>query len=736
MKKRILFVVTLCMTLFLVTSCLVQKEILTTPQNVKVSASGLVTWNAVDNAEKYYVVYENEETSKNVTVTETKYQLEDTESAWTITVTAKASKYSNSNASEPIEFVSENQEVIAELTELFIENFLGEKKPNLSAEASSRYDADAKYLKQAVKKMVSLGFEQDTVEEIVDMYASGSGDVFEVLTTTLNILNLYSDEEIISSLYFLEVALVGHLISVRNEYIVWKQASDEIIDGVIEAFQNADVDLVNHVYNIIKTAKELSSSLTPIIAQIVEIVEEFDTVKAEKIYTVKSNLVKALKKNLVNKEDLVYVFDFIGSLKGSVDLIADNIDADAAPWVTYALLIYKEISPFLDEIDNEELVTTIENGYVGFLDFIDGISKEFIENILSKETVEEMLVELVVSALQNLLPEASEIGKIDVDATFDMVNAIIKEIFGEDSSSITELLGLTEKQIKEYLEASANLEESLYECFYNIINDENIVEAVVKAMKYSTNTEFSYSETWDEIVPEYAKEFMEKYGIEKFGLEHSNSFYEIVEPIEVEGASATLVVKTLHVIVYYKAYGIVEELVIETTYNESKYIVNNANELLPLIKICVKEFLNCEEDLVAMLNVLIKALPSLSVLEGIIPSEVLDAVNKLDDKALDELVSVLFDLVDKALVYAETIDLNQLILMLSHTDYVEFSEFQALVQGFGTQENVKLIKNLISEIADVLETVEMIDEIGYESKTQFINDTNNAIDEFFGLTIE
>lgn len=742
MKKKILFVVTLCMTLFLVTSCLVQKETLATPQNVKVSSSGLVTWDAVDNAEKYYVVYENEEGSYNVTVTETKYQLEDVESAWTITVIAKAPKYSNSLVSEAVEFVGENQEEIAELTELFIDTFLGDKKPNLSAEEAARYDADAKYLKQAVKKIVSLGYKQDVAEDIVEMYQDGSSDVFGIVTTTLNVLNLYSDEEITSFLYYLEVALVGYLISVRNEYADFNNSYVELIDGVITNFQNADLELVNHVYNIIKTTKYLSSSLTPIIAQIGEIVEEFDTVKAEKIYSVKSSLVKALKKNLVDKEDLIYVFGFIGGFKESVDTIASNIDStDAAPWVSYVLVIYNEISPLLDEIDSEELVTTIENGYVGFLDFIDGISEEFIEDILNKETMEEMLVQLVASALQNLLPEPSEIGKIDVELTLTMIETILEGIFGEDVPTITELLGLSEEQIKEYLESSANLEESLYECFYNIINNDGIVDAIVKAMKYTSNSDFSGSVFIedDEMIPEHTKEFMKKYGIEKFGLEHSGSFYEIIEPIKVEGNSAVLTIKTLEVWVYTAADGDEGNLFVQTIYEEINYTVTNANDLLPLIKIAVKEFLNCEKEVVAMLNTLIKLLPSLSLPEGTLPDEalsVLDVIAKLDDKALDNLVSVLFDLVDSALTYVETIDLNQLILMLEHTDVIEFSEFKEFVQGFGTSENIQLMKSLISEIADVFEQLDMIDEIGYESKSEFINDTNNAIDEFFQITLE
>lgn len=742
MKKKILFVVTLCMTLFLVTSCLVQKETLATPQNVKVSSSGLVTWDAVDNAEKYYVVYENEEGSYNVTVTETKYQLEDVESAWTITVIAKAPKYSNSLVSEAVEFVGENQEEIAELTELFIDTFLGDKKPNLSAEEAARYDADAKYLKQAVKKIVSLGYKQDVAEDIVEMYQDGSSDVFGIVTTTLNVLNLYSDEEITSFLYYLEVALVGYLISVRNEYADFNNSYVELVDGVITNFQNADLELVNHVYNIIKTTKDLSSSLTPIIAQIGEIVEEFDTVKAEKIYSVKSSLVKALKKNLVDKEDLIYVFDFIGGFKESVDTIASNIDStDAAPWVSYVLVIYNEISPLLDEIDSVELVTTIENGYVGFLDFIDGISEEFIEDILNKETMEEMLVQLVASALQNLLPKPSEIGKIDVEVTLTIIDTILEEIFGEDVPTITELLGLSEEQIKEYLESSANLEESLYECFYNIINNEGIVDAIVKAMKYTSESNFSGSVIIedDETIPEHAKEFMKKYGIEKFGLEHSGSFYEIIEPIKVEGNSAVLTIKTLEVWVYTAADGDEGNLFVQTIYEEINYTVTNANDLLPLIKICVKEFLNCEKEVVAMLNTLIKLLPSLSLPEGSLPDEalsVLDVIAKLDDKALDNLVSVLFDLVDSALTYAETIDLNQLILMLEHTDVIEFSEFKEFVQGFGTSENIQLMKSLISEIADVFEQLDMIDEIGYESKSEFINDTNDAIDEFFQITLE
>lgn len=760
MKKKFLLIVTLLLALFTVASCDKTTETLATPQNVKVSADGLVTWNAVEHAEKYYVVYENEETSEHATVTETKYQLEDTSVSWNITVSAKASKYLNSEKSEVVEFTPADQKEVTDLIDNLIDTFLGEKDPTLTPELAAQYDSYAKYFKEVAKKAVKLGYKEDVAEEIVEMISEPK-DMFGMLTSTLNVLNLYSEEQVVSTLYAMEIAIVGQLINIRQMLVAYEPSLVDLVDQVIEVLQNADVDLVEHLYSILGTAKSLVSSLTPIIAQINDVVSQYEegTLTAKTVYDIKSTLVKALKVNAIAKEDLVYIFDLVIDLSDALGTALDlclssgleyiknviDIDVDIDAIVEMYGGTLKNLVASLGDLDAEELATNVQESYTAVIDFIDGIKEEYIDAVLSRENPVEMLVHIAVDVIQIVLPEASEIGKVDPEETIALINVILKQIIGENCPSITELFGITEEQIAAYVNACADFEESIYECFYNIIHAEGIKDAIINAMHFSCNEsgfvhQYEGFYVYDDVidyttVPEFAKEFMEKYDITSFDYDYSTSSYTIVEPIVSTENSASFVVKKVTFITHGYTYTDGrKEISVDAHYNEETYTVSNANDLVPLIQICVNEFVKCEDDLLVLVNTLISFISSLSMPEGTLPEEVamiFAMVSQLEDKQFDKLVGLVFDLLVKAADYVETIDANKLVLMLSHTEYLEFSEFQALVKGFGTSENITLIKDLINEVANVIEKLDLFETIGYESKEEFVSQINNAIDDFF-----
>lgn len=760
MKKKILLVVTLLFAFFTVASCVKQKETLATPQNVKVSSTGLVTWDVVEHAEKYSVIYENDNDSSNADVTENQYQLEDTSVNWNITVIAKASKYNNSESSEVVEFTPADQKEVSDLIDNLIDTFLGEKDPNLTPELAAQYDSYTKYFKEVAKKAVKLGYKEEVADEIVEMISEPK-DMFGMLTSALNVLNLYSEEQVVSTLYAIEIGVVGQLINIRQMLVAYEPSLVDLVDQVIVALQDADVDLVEHLYSILGTAKSLVSSLTPIIAQISDVVNQFEagTLTAKTVYDIKSTLVKALKVNAIAKEDLVYIFDFVIGLNDALSTALDlflssgleyikefiDIDVDIDALVEMYGGTIKNLVASLGELDAEELATNVQNSYMAVIDFVDDIKEEYIDTVLSRENLIEMLVHVAVDVIQSVLPEASEIGKVDAEETIALINVILKQIIGENCPSITELFGITEEQIADYVNASADFEESIYECFYNIIHAEGIKDAIINAMHFSSamnefTSQYQSFTVVDGVidydtVPEFAIEFLEKYDITSFDFDYgySEMNYHIVEPIVSTENSASFVIKNIT----FETYGydyLDEEVTVYAFYSEQRVEVSNASDLVPLIQICVNEFVKCEDDLLVLVNTLISFISNITMPEGTLPEEVamiFAMVSQLEDKQFDKLVGLVFDLLVKAADYVETIDVNKLVLMLSHTEYLVFSEIQALVKGFGTSENIKLMKDLINEVANAIEKLDLFETIGYESKEEFVSQINNVIDDFF-----
>lgn len=95
LRKIISVLLVAVLTLSLAVSCGEEKQ-LATPENLAVSAEGLVTWSAVDNATGYVVKVNDDE----YTVTETQYRLADAITSATISVSATAKGYKNSAAAE------------------------------------------------------------------------------------------------------------------------------------------------------------------------------------------------------------------------------------------------------------------------------------------------------------------------------------------------------------------------------------------------------------------------------------------------------------------------------------------------------------------------------------------------------------------------------------------------------------------------------------------------------------
>lgn len=742
MKKKIFSVLTLVMALLLITSCLNNKKTLSAPENIKVSSSGLVTWDAVENAEEYFVVYTNEDTSGNKTVTETKYQLEDTCSSWDVTVIAKASKYTDSSSSEKATFVGSNQVAADELADDIISSYLGIKKPNLTAEEEKRYEDAVKYLKTASRKAVKIGYDEEKFEEIVELLGNSGSDFSSVVNTLLTVLNIYSKDEIISSLYVTEISFVALLLNLNESMITTNPEVANVISDAIEALQDSDVDLVNHLYNIIEKCKNLVSGVTPLVGQIADIISKFEqgTLDAKTVVTFKSNVVKILKSNAINKEDVAYILNLIGSMKPSLDTLVEELskNGDLALNPTIILGVYKELSPYLDKINGDDIADVLDKLYMGFVDMLDSISEELISEVLVEETLEGKMIHLVVEMMKKYLVEPSDDLQLPSDLILSIVNTILdktEQLHG--IASLNSLLGLTDEQLIEFLDCFNKICLNNYESMYNLFNDEGIIEAIVKALSCNSSSTGDYgryvdirsSEDYNNLDEDY-KRVLEMYNISEFS---SFVTYKDVDKIEVSEHEATVYILQVKTEEIYDNTGTQKFLRCYLTKETVTY--TNVDQLAPLIKILVKDLDLYKDNLKTLINSILKVLPSVKFQEGLIPENVISIIEiftALEDKSLDKLIDVVFKLIGNVLKKIDNYNLNEVLAILVNSDYYYCEEkMTSLLLSIGTTENINLMKEALSEIGDMFEKIDYISSLGYESKKEFIDKMNNRIDDFF-----
>lgn len=107
MKKRIICFALIACLLFTFVAC--KRQTLDTPLNVKVSNSGLITWDAVENATGYTVTVNNDKFD----VTDTRYQVSDLSKSFTCSVVATAEGFNTSSPSEQATFTPQKNIKVA-----------------------------------------------------------------------------------------------------------------------------------------------------------------------------------------------------------------------------------------------------------------------------------------------------------------------------------------------------------------------------------------------------------------------------------------------------------------------------------------------------------------------------------------------------------------------------------------------------------------------------------------------
>ena len=107
MKKRIICFALIACMLFTFAAC--KRQTLDTPLNVKVSNSGLITWDAVENATGYTVTVNNDKFD----VTDTRYQVSDLSKSFTCSVVATAEGFNTSSPSEQATFTPQKNIKVA-----------------------------------------------------------------------------------------------------------------------------------------------------------------------------------------------------------------------------------------------------------------------------------------------------------------------------------------------------------------------------------------------------------------------------------------------------------------------------------------------------------------------------------------------------------------------------------------------------------------------------------------------
>lgn len=392
MKKRFFAFLIFVMSLVLVTSCDInkKKEKLETPTNVAASDEGLVTWDEVKNADAYFVEINEENKKYNTTVYECQYQLENLNNDCTITVVAKGDKYTDSDKSVAISYVGANTKKQEVLYKDLVESTLGEKSEDLTSEDAVAYDKAAAYLKKAAKNVVALGYNEETIQTIVASISNAGSDATAIATALVTILSTYNTEDIKMALYYGEIKLIGALYSARSEISGNENAETGValIDKVLEVLESKDLETVEHLCNILAVVKDLSKDVElkvmPLVTVLMQEVQS-GNITANTIYRLKNAAVGVLGAHLVDVEDVQYFFDLATSVSNEVQAVfeAQLVNASGTAKMVFEVMI--EILPQLPNVDITEVYAKGQETYLAVLKAIEGISEEFIEEVLRYE---------------------------------------------------------------------------------------------------------------------------------------------------------------------------------------------------------------------------------------------------------------------------------------------------------------------------------------------------------------
>ncbi len=748
MKKRFFAFFMLLMALTLVTSCEnnknKEKEQLATPKNVVVSEEGLVTWDVVENADEYFVEISEENKKYNTTVYECEYQLENVNNSCTITVVAKGDSYKDSSKSSVVSFeglIAKQQKVLySDLVDLTI----GEKSAELTAEEAAVYDEAASYLATAAKNLVELGYNEETIATIMSAIENAGEDAKTVAMTLVTILSTYEAEDVKMALYYAEVQLVGKLYTTHFELQGAEGCEDQVafVDKAIEIITAEDVQLVDHLCNILEVVKSISKDVDLKVMPLVTVLmQEINAgnLSAKTIYKVKNAVVGILKTNLIDVEDVKYFYDLVESIDEEALTLIMQQTAESNPTVQIVVELVLEVLPELPEVNFEEVYAEGQEVYLALLQAVEDVSEEFIAKLLTYESPTEMAIYAIATLLPQYLPDELDIPTETADVVIAVVNKLIAKYLPSDEKALTleDLIGLTDEEVKSVLVSAINLVNSLGTAVLDATKSPELFDAIMglKDVTIYESTAYSYCEgTLEDIYSdETIAKILENYVNPEFT--HGSEYTEVLSST-VTDTSAYASVGTLMIIDYITNEEETEkiyyyQLKIETI------TLENLQNLLPVVQLFSGKLDDVTTNLTAFVNALIAVAGKIQLSETIVDAEtnaqiqaILGIISQLEPGDLDALLGNVYKLVGMFVVYAEKININEIALGISQSN---LESLMAVLPGFASVESVNEMHALVTNAGDVLEKLNLLEAMGFENKEQFVTQVTGIIDSTFPL---
>ena len=749
MKKRFFAFLIFVMSLVLVTSCDInkKKEKLETPTNVAVSEEGLVTWDEVKNADAYFVEINEENKKYNTTVYECQYQLENLNNDCTITVVAKGDKYTDSDKSVAISYVGANTKKQEVLYKDLVESTLGEKSEDLTSEDAVAYDKAAAYLKKAAKNVVALGYNEETIQTIVTSISNAGSDATAIATALVTILSTYNTEDIKMALYYGEIKLIGALYSARSGISGNENAETGValIDKVLEVLESKDLETVEHLCNILAVVKDLSKDVElkvmPLVTVLMQEVQS-GNITANTIYKLKNAAVGVLGAHLVDVEDVQYFFDLATSVSNELQAVfeAQLVNASGTAKMVFEVMI--EILPQLPNVDITEVYAKGQETYLAVLKAIEGISEEFIEEVLRYEDPIQMVVYAVAALVPQYLPETFEIPAEFADVVVAFANKAISELIKLEGNDITieTLIGLTEEEVKSVLVSAINLVNSLGTAVIDVAKNPEFAKIAAELTKIKVNNSASIS--YSQIAPNqtfndyYFQEVMKKYEITSGdGFEYHVAYElyldEVVTDTKVSCTYVEIYIADVirdenNTILYYEYKLTIKEMLFE-----------NLQNLLPLVALFDGKLDTTTTNLTALVNALLAVVGKVQLNEALASTEVgqqiasiLAIVSQLKVGDVDALLGNVYELVGMLVKYVSTLNINELAYTIAKGDT---DQLTLLLAGFASQESVAVAHELVVNAGDVLEKLNMLSAMGFETKEDFVAQITAIVDSLLPL---
>ena len=679
MKKLLAFFVAI-FALFLLVGCGEEKQKqLSTPTNVAVSESGLVTWDVVTNATSYAVKV-NEE---SFMVETNQYQVKDLSKDFTVTVKALADGFISSLESAAVKFESKDDEIKEAMAQELVPALLGSKEEAVDKE---KYDRQAKVITDGCIKSFNYGVDVKLVKDYVKVLEELDDiDIQMLLFTLVDFVKDLNEDKIVGltvfTTYYFETLLedlTGFEDFTEEDYALLKQLCEMIVRNEAEL----GVALGNIIAKGVKIYKKFTLEVMPLLMNLSSSALKAPT--PQQIAMIKNTIVRILQANLFTKEEIAVVLTFV---QDGFDLIVSSLPEEEEGLAAAFNQIFDTLNTIIGQIETEKLAGLLVDTYVEILDLVESITVELIAEAMNYQNPKQIIAYLALHAVKNNTPEV-EIKNEDVLFVVNAVYEIVKANYQEMPENLYELMGIDVAAFNELVAVVVAVLNSSVDLSFDFISVDANIKLIVDALAFTQEeySDYVIFESTDPANDEYLQMVLEEYLLTSVSELEIGDYY-ITNITNEEGVIA---VTEINVYIFNMYNDVIEYSV-----DEYVTVITNVEAVMPLVKEAVN-YLETKEDVI---------LPNLV--------KVLNLVNSfLADESLEKtIINCFINATDEDLKAAYKDVIALIKAFVSYVDEIGAEEYvlatlsgeSTMLSDLITDENIALVKKLVSDIANILE---------------------------------